>query len=174
MTAPVRARAYISKLPPAIAGQRGHRATFTAACRLVEFGLPDSQAWQLLCEWNQTHCQPAWTERDLRHKLADAVAPLPNDTLRTRRAFGRNPRQCFCVRRQQSDPPFPRSIRVRRQTSCAWRSCVVSPAKVSRWPAKKGYSALANTEAVRLGSSWTHPAKSPKRDGWTVRPGRKV
>ena len=47
-------------------------ATFAAACRLVEFGLPWDAAWPLLCEWNGTHCQPPWCERDLRHKLADA------------------------------------------------------------------------------------------------------
>jgi hypothetical protein len=72
MTATARARAYIAKLPLAIAGQRGHKATFVAACRLVEFGLPGAAAWQLLCEWNQTHCQPPWTESELRHKLAAA------------------------------------------------------------------------------------------------------
>lgn len=72
MTATDRARAYLAKLPQAIAGQRGHVATFAAACRLVEFGLGESDAWQLLCDWNRTHCQPAWTEKDLRHKLTDA------------------------------------------------------------------------------------------------------
>jgi hypothetical protein len=67
-----RARAYLAKLPPAIAGSGGHAATFKAACVAVEFGLNDSDAWELLCEWNATHCQPHWTENELRHKLADA------------------------------------------------------------------------------------------------------
>jgi hypothetical protein len=67
-----RARAYLAKLPPAIAGQGGHAATFTAACRLVEFGLSFEQAVPLLAEWNETHCQPSWTEAELCHKLADA------------------------------------------------------------------------------------------------------
>lgn len=67
-----RARAYLFKLPPAIAGQGGHAATFNAACRLVEFGLTEAAAWPLLCEWNQTHGQPPWNEAELRHKLADA------------------------------------------------------------------------------------------------------
>jgi hypothetical protein len=56
-----RARAYIAALPPAIAGQSGHAATFAAACRLVEFGLLPDQALPLLLEWNQTHCNPLWT-----------------------------------------------------------------------------------------------------------------
>lgn len=72
MNSLARARAYLAKLPPAIAGQGGHAATFVAACRLVEFGLTQSDALAVLNEWNGTHCQPPWTERDLRHKLADA------------------------------------------------------------------------------------------------------
>jgi hypothetical protein len=67
-----RARAYLAKLPHAIAGQSGHNATFQAACRLVEFGLSFEQAWLVLCEWNQTHCAPQWSERELEHKLKDA------------------------------------------------------------------------------------------------------
>ena len=67
-----RARTYLAKLPPAIAGSGRHAATFKAACVAVEFGLNESDAWELLCEWNATHCQPHWTENELRHKLADA------------------------------------------------------------------------------------------------------
>ena len=67
-----RARAYLAKLPPAVAGQGGHAATFAAACRLVEFGLSFEAALPLLCDWNVAHCLPPWGEGDLRHKLADA------------------------------------------------------------------------------------------------------
>jgi hypothetical protein len=67
-----RARAYLAKLPPAIAGSGGHAVTFKAACVAVKFGLNESDSWELLCEWNATHCQPHWTENELRHKLADA------------------------------------------------------------------------------------------------------
>jgi hypothetical protein len=75
-----RARAYITTLPPAMAGQRGHAATFAAACRLVEFGLSPDQAFPLLLEWNQTHCKPLWTEGELRHKLTDAFrVTLPKE-----------------------------------------------------------------------------------------------
>lgn len=72
MNTAARARAYLSKLPPAIAGQGGHAATFAAACRLREFGLSEGAALEVLREWNMTHCQPQWSESDLRHKLADA------------------------------------------------------------------------------------------------------
>lgn len=67
-----RARAYISKLPPAIEGQGGHNATLSAACRLVEFGLQWQSAWVVLSEWNLTHCKPPWGDGELEHKLKDA------------------------------------------------------------------------------------------------------
>ncbi len=72
MNQPERAHAYLSKLPPAIGGQRGHDATFLAACLLVEFGLTWEQAFPLLVQWNKTHCEPRWGERELEHKLHDA------------------------------------------------------------------------------------------------------
>ena len=71
MTQQERAARYLAKLPAAVAGQGGHAATFVAACRLVEFGLDEAAAWELLCEWN-TRCKPPWSEGDLRHKLVDA------------------------------------------------------------------------------------------------------
>ncbi|HEV7924504.1 MAG TPA: hypothetical protein VGR14_04070 [Verrucomicrobiae bacterium] len=66
------ARAYLSKLPPAISGAGGHDATFRAACSLIRFGLADGDAMALLRQWNGTHCQPPWTEKELIHKLRDA------------------------------------------------------------------------------------------------------
>lgn len=80
MTTTDRARAYLAKLPAAVAGNGGHAATFATACRLVEFGLAESEAWSLLCEWNRSHCQPPWQEAELRHKLTDAyrhTSPRP-------------------------------------------------------------------------------------------------
>jgi hypothetical protein len=66
------ARACLAKLPPAISGAGGHRATFRAACCIARFGLSDLSALTLLHEWNKTHCQPPWTEKELLHKLNDA------------------------------------------------------------------------------------------------------
>ena len=68
-----RARRYLSKLPPAISGQGGHDATFHAACVLVlGFGLDREQSLLLLTEWNEA-CQPPWTEKELSHKVDDAM-----------------------------------------------------------------------------------------------------
>src|SRR6266498_3795346 len=65
-------RAHLAKLPPAISGDGGHSATFRAACECVRLGLSDCDAMLLLGEWNGTHCQPPWSEKELAHKLADA------------------------------------------------------------------------------------------------------
>ena len=70
-TAPDSARAYLDKLPAAIAGAGGHAATFAAACWTVRLGLSDSDALALLLEYNR-RCLPPWTEKELAHKLQDA------------------------------------------------------------------------------------------------------
>jgi hypothetical protein len=68
-----RARAYLEKLPPAIAGSGGHNQTFRAACILVkDFALPVDDALPLLKIYNEK-CQPPWTESELIHKLQDAA-----------------------------------------------------------------------------------------------------
>jgi hypothetical protein len=68
-----RARDYLAHVPGAISGQGGHKATFHAACVLVNgFALSTSEAMPLLMEWNAGCCQPPWREAELRHKLAGA------------------------------------------------------------------------------------------------------
>jgi hypothetical protein len=68
-----RARAYLSTIPPAVAGQRGHDRTFYAANRLIRgFDLTPESAFPLLAEWN-TRCDPPWSEHDLRRKLVQAA-----------------------------------------------------------------------------------------------------
>jgi len=66
-----RAKSYLDKMPGAVAGDRGHDVTFTAACCVVRFGLSEADQWTLLSEYN-LRCSPPWSERELRHKLADA------------------------------------------------------------------------------------------------------
>jgi putative DNA primase/helicase len=68
-----KARAYLAKVPGAISGEKGHNKTFYAACRIVQlFKLSEEEALPILKEWN-LKCQPPWTEKELRHKLEDAV-----------------------------------------------------------------------------------------------------
>ncbi len=69
-----RARSYIAKIPPAVSGEGGHDQTFSAALWMVAYmhkGLPEQEAWSLLCEYNGT-CRPPWQEHELRHKFEDA------------------------------------------------------------------------------------------------------
>jgi len=68
-----RARAYLAKVDPAVSGQHGHARTFFAAQLVVRgFDLEPDVALGLLHEWNRD-CVPPWSERDLRHKVKEAV-----------------------------------------------------------------------------------------------------
>jgi hypothetical protein len=68
----LRARKYIDKMPPAVAGQHGHQQTFAVAVALVHgFALSDAEAWPILAEYN-TRCAPPWSEAELRHKIESA------------------------------------------------------------------------------------------------------
>ncbi len=71
-----RARAYLAKIPPAVAGQRGHDRTFHAACVLIQgFDLTVDEARPLLHEWN-LGCIPPWSPVELEHKLRDAARQI--------------------------------------------------------------------------------------------------
>ena len=59
-------------MAPAISGSGGHNATFAVAVALRHgFDLGEEEAWPILLDYNQ-RCQPPWSERELRHKLASA------------------------------------------------------------------------------------------------------
>jgi hypothetical protein len=67
-----RARRYLARVPPAIAGEHGDVHTFRVCCRLVRgFALEDDLALAVLTEWN-SQCRPPWTEHELRYKLQRA------------------------------------------------------------------------------------------------------
>lgn len=67
-----RARRYLARVDPAIAGQHGDLHTFRVCCRIVRgFELEDADALAVLHEWNK-RCSPPWSERDLGDKIARA------------------------------------------------------------------------------------------------------
>lgn len=69
-----KARAYLATMEGAVSGRRGHDRTYRAACVLARrFGLSFEEAWPLLLEWNE-RCEPPWTEKELAHKLTDALS----------------------------------------------------------------------------------------------------
>jgi hypothetical protein len=63
--------AYIEKIE-AVSGQGGHNATFRAACRLRDSGLPAEEALKVMRAWNRTNARPPWTDGELLHKIDDA------------------------------------------------------------------------------------------------------
>jgi predicted P-loop ATPase len=69
-----RARKEALEYDPGISGQGGHNATFVAAkslaCWMVT-GLPESNCWELLLEYNM-RCEPPWSEKELLHKWESA------------------------------------------------------------------------------------------------------
>lgn len=68
-----RAIKYLDKMPPAISGQGGHDQTMEAARIVVYgFGLGAERGYQLLAAHYNPRCVPPWSERELRHKAAEA------------------------------------------------------------------------------------------------------
>lgn len=82
-----RARRYVERMPPALAGSGGSTATFRVALALVRgFGFPDDDALAILGEYN-ARCKPPWSVPELRHKVRQARKSLdvPHGYLLTRR-----------------------------------------------------------------------------------------
>ena len=73
-----RASAYLAKMPEAISGQGGHNALMAAAGALtVGFLLDDESAANLLINEYNPRCVPPWTEKEIRHKVADSRKNSP-------------------------------------------------------------------------------------------------
>lgn len=68
-----RARLWLAKADPANSGFCGHPHTF-ATVRAVAYGfdLSESDAAEVLAPWNDK-CSPPWSEKELRHKVTDAL-----------------------------------------------------------------------------------------------------
>ena len=68
-----RARRYVERMPPAIAGSGGHVATMKVARACATgFGLDEGDVLALLREYN-ARCSPPWSERELQHKAREAT-----------------------------------------------------------------------------------------------------
>jgi hypothetical protein len=68
-----RARKYLSRMEGSVSGAGGHNACFSAAVVLVRgFDLPEAVALGLLQEEFNPKCAPAWSERELLHKVRQA------------------------------------------------------------------------------------------------------
>jgi predicted P-loop ATPase len=68
-----RARAWLAKRAPAVAGNAGDAHTWTTVLHVVRgFQLDEEDALAALGSWNQT-CRPPWKTDELRRKVRDAV-----------------------------------------------------------------------------------------------------
>ena len=87
-----RARAFLQRVDPAVAGQQGDLRTFRVCCRIVRgFDLSDDEAVRALTEWN-ARCEPPWSERELRQKVTNARTVRP----RAVRAVSCETPSCVC------------------------------------------------------------------------------
>ena len=69
-----RAARYLDKCDIAISGSGGHNTTFAACLKLAGSfpELTEDECWILISDWN-SRCQPPWNEKELAHKLHDAL-----------------------------------------------------------------------------------------------------
>ncbi len=68
-----RAKKYLAKCAPAIAGQRGHdRLMYAARAVVYGFNLGQEAGFDLLAEAYNPACQPPWSEKEIRHKCKEA------------------------------------------------------------------------------------------------------
>lgn len=115
MTISDRARRYLATCPPAISGAGGHSQTYSVAVALTHgFQLPRNEALTLMREYS-AGCQPPWSERELNHKIDEAIRKphdkpagflLTNDTTPGRRPSCVSPSGKFIVQRT-APPPAP-------------------------------------------------------------------
>ncbi len=75
LSIPERTARYLSAMSAAVAGQRGHSATYAAAHAVTNgFALGESTALAALLLYYNTRCLPPWTEAELLHKVRSALA----------------------------------------------------------------------------------------------------
>lgn len=68
-----RATKYLARMEPSVSGQRGHDRLFAAACVLIlGFSLDPEVALGVLASEFNPRCTPAWSERELIHKVRQA------------------------------------------------------------------------------------------------------
>lgn len=74
-----RARKYLGCMEASVSGSEGHNKCYGAACALVQgFDFDDSLALRLLAEEFNPRCSPPWSDRELRHKIAQARKATPD------------------------------------------------------------------------------------------------
>jgi hypothetical protein len=76
-----RAIRYIYKTPPAISGENGSSQTFNLAQHLIhDFALSGEVVHSLLATHYNPRCDPQWSDKELRHKVNEAIKHPPTNT----------------------------------------------------------------------------------------------
>jgi Bifunctional DNA primase/polymerase, N-terminal len=71
---------YLDKCEPAVSGKRGHDTTFRVLCNVIGgFDLSPEQTWVAAVHYNE-RCEPPWSEKELRHKVDDALKATSNES----------------------------------------------------------------------------------------------
>lgn len=79
MSAVERACKYVMTMPDAVEGQRGHDRLFAVACALIDgFGLTREEALPIFREWNKTKALPPESEKQVEHKIDQAIKANPS------------------------------------------------------------------------------------------------
>jgi hypothetical protein len=104
-----RARAYLERIPGAVAGANGHTAAFNAISHaMIGFDLTVDQTRDVIAEYN-ARCVPPWSEAEIEHKLTSIAA-------QTRRSRGylltERPRITDARQAARTAPPVPDELSV--------------------------------------------------------------
>ncbi len=99
-----RARRYLAKIPGAVSGDGGHTQTFNAVCTVMfGFDLDPDTTYSLIASDYNTRCDPAWSEKELLHKVRSAAERCT----RTRGYLLTDNRQPVYSTQQASDAATP-------------------------------------------------------------------
>jgi hypothetical protein len=127
------ARAYISKVPPAVEGQSGDKQTFEVACRLaIDFNMSVEEALPVMLEYNE-RCVPPWSEDDLRYKLEKAKERASENPDEVGRLLAVNCRPAGAAKQKEQaaeaggSPPAPFLGTVPNYILADWRKAAPRP-----------------------------------------------
>lgn len=67
-----RAMVWVGKMDPSIQGESGSRPLFATACKVIEFGLSESDCMSVLRLALNARCRPPWAEAEMLHAVRSA------------------------------------------------------------------------------------------------------
>lgn len=70
---------YLSDAIPAIEGQGGDESTYRVCCRVRDFGVSETKAFELLSRYWNNNCVPPWTDGELQQKIINAYSYAQNE-----------------------------------------------------------------------------------------------